>query len=76
MNFIRHLFTLLELFDPEQEDTKILWIVYNYTNQNNITYQQTSVFSDITVRTSELSVTALLYQPKLEFGEWYQYYFE
>jgi hypothetical protein len=42
----------------------------------NITYQQTSVFSDITARISEFSGTALLYQSKLEFGNWYQYYFE
>jgi len=72
MTFIGHLLTLLELFDPEQKDTQILWIVYDYTNQNNITYQQTSFFSDITVRTSALSLTALLYQPKLEFGKWYE----
>ena len=63
MTFTGQLFNLLELFEPEQEDTQILWIVCNYTNQNNITYQQNSVFSDITVRTSELLGTALLYQP-------------
>jgi hypothetical protein len=28
------------------------------------------------VRTSEISGTALLYQPKLEFGNSHQYYFE
>jgi len=76
MTFKGQIFSLLEMFDPEQEDTQILWIVYNYTNQTNITYQQTSVFSDSTVRTSEFSGTASLYQLKLEFGNWHQYYFE